>query len=129
MYLNLDKGGVEKHKKTTLSAPSWDSTLDLSVFGRQVKIRSTSLNIFLVSRISIALVSFEIEKLAWLIYHTSHGNAVPNEDQLWPDASIIYTINPGIASRLASRASLTLDKWVRQNARSNPVNVGISTNL
>nr|CAD7399527.1 unnamed protein product [Timema poppensis] len=23
-------------------------------------------------------------------------NAVPNEDQLWPDASIIYTINPGI---------------------------------
>nr|CAD7462158.1 unnamed protein product [Timema tahoe] len=31
--------------------------------------------------------------------------------------------------RLASQASLKLDKWVRQNARSNPVNVGISMNI
>nr|CAD7568308.1 unnamed protein product [Timema californicum] len=33
------------------------------------------------------------------------------------------------AFRLVSRASLTLDKWVRRNARSNPGNVVISTNI
>nr|CAD7406196.1 unnamed protein product [Timema cristinae] len=86
----------------------------------------TSSKIFLISRISIALVSFEVEKLAWLIYHTSHGNAVlnedyilknavPNEDQLWPDASIIYTINPGIV--IAGNVFKMACGWARGGQR------------